>query len=114
MQIGDGSRDLIPPNASGQFGGIGLIVRIKPMLLFVGVECGASFGVTMSSVQDPTGSVPILAPGITMTVVVPMFGAIMNYLEPFVSLTIALHNSLTGWLLQLTLLFLERLFIHLC
>ena len=116
MQSGDGSRDLIPPNASGQFGCIGSIVRIKPLLLFVCIECGASFGVTMGSVWDPTWSVPILASGITMTVVVSMFGAIVNDLEPFVSLTVTLHYSLAGWLvlllLLLLLLFLELLFIH--
>ena len=73
----DDSRGLFPPKTSGQFWSIGTIVGVEPLLIFVLIECGAAFVITVCGVGNPTWFLFVLASAVAVTVVVTMFGTVV-------------------------------------
>ena len=95
MTMGD-IHDYIPPRPSEEFIGVLFGVRIKPLEVLVSVSIAASFMILVSGTFYPCVEISgwlVFVPtvGIAMAVVASVFGAVMNYLMPFVSFAVFLH-----------------------
>ena len=95
MTMGD-IHDYIPPRPSWENIGVGFGVGVKPLKVSLSVPVVASLMILVIGSFYPCSKIVgwfvfISAIGITVAVVVSMFGAVMNYLIPFVSLTVLPH-----------------------
>ena len=91
------SKYTVPPKLSGQGFTVVPSVRVEPMKVVLLMIVRAALMVLMSCTGDPWGTarfltVPTVVIG--MADVVAMFGAVVSYFKPFVSMTILLHDSL--------------------
>ena len=91
------SKYTVPPKLSGQGFTVVFSVRVEPVVVMLFMVVGSSFVVLMSCSWDPGRAsrfltVPTVVIG--MADVVAMFGAVVSYFKPFVSMTIPLHNLL--------------------
>ena len=90
----------IPPRPSEEFTSVLLGDRAVPMKGFFRVSGAPSFVILVSGAFYPCSKVVrswfVFVPtvGIAMAVVASIFGAVMNYLIPFVSFAVFLHNFL--------------------
>ena len=89
----------IPPRPSEEFIGVLFGVRIEPLEELVSVSIAASFMILVSGTFYPCVEiigwfVLVSTINIAVAVVVPMFGAVVNYLIPFVSFAIFLYDFL--------------------
>ena len=88
----------IPPRPSEDIVGVLLGVWVKPMEILVAVSVAASFVILVSGSFNPCIKVIrrlmfVSTVGITVGVVVPMFGAVVGDLEPGVTIAILLFDS---------------------
>ena len=88
----------IPPRPSEDIVGVLLGVWVKPMEILVAVPVAASFVILVSGSFNPCIKVIrrfmfVSTVGITVGVVVPMFGAIVGDLEPGGTIAILLFDS---------------------
>ena len=98
MTMGD-IHDCIPPRPSEDIAGVLLGDGVKPLEVLICVSVAASFVILVSGTFCPYIKVIgwfVFVPtvGIAMVVIVTMFGTVVNYLKPFVSLTVFLHDFL--------------------
>ena len=63
------------------------------MVLMFDVLVGATFSIGCCCTGDPTTFTLVIAPLITVTMIVSMFRTIMDYLEPFMSIRVPLHDT---------------------
>ena len=90
-------QNYVPPRLSEDITGVLFGVGIEPMEIFVSVSVAASLMVLMSSSFYPCIKVVswlmfVPAVGITVIVIVPMLGAVVNDLVPFVPVGVFLHD----------------------
>ena len=74
-------------------------VRVEPMKVVLCMIVGAALVVMMSCTWDPrgaTGLFPVSTVVIGMADVVSMFGAVVGYLKPLVSMAVPLHDPLVN------------------
>ena len=88
----------IPPRPSEDIVGVLLGVWVKPMEILVAVPVAASLVILVSGSLYPcikviSGLELVFAVGITVGVVVPMFGAVVGDLEPGGTIAILLFDS---------------------
>ena len=91
------SKYTVPPKLSGQGFTVVSRVRIEPLIVLLCMVVRSAFVVLMSCSWDPGGTsrfltIPTVVIG--MADVVTMLGAIVSYLNPFMSMTVSLHDSL--------------------
>jgi len=86
-----------PPKLSGQSFIVVFRVRVKPVVVMILVVAGAPLVVLMGCSWAPWRSaclVSVSAVLIGMADIVSMFGTIVGYFKPFVSVTVPLHDPL--------------------
>ena len=91
--------DYIPPRPSEDIIGVSLGEWVKPLQILIAVSVAASFEILMSGTFYPCIEIIgwlVFVPtvGITMAVIVSMFGAVVTDLKPFVSFAVFLHDPL--------------------
>ena len=91
--------DHIPPRPSEDITGVSLGEWVEPLQILIAISIAASFVVLMSGSFHPcikviSWLVFVPAVGITMVVIVFMFGTVVNYLKPFVSFAVFLRDFL--------------------
>ena len=91
------SKFTVPPKLSGQGFTIVSSVRIIPVEVVLCMIVGAALVVLMSCIWDPwgaTGLVSVSTVVIGMADVVSMFGAVVGYFKPFLTVAIPFADPL--------------------
>ena len=91
--------DYIPPRPSWEDIGVLFGVGVKPMKVPLSVPVVTSLMILVSGSFYPCSKIVgwfvfVSTIGIAVAVVASMFGAVMNYLIPFVSFAVFLHDLL--------------------
>ena len=99
INVMSNSKYTVPPKLSGQGFTVVASVRVEPVEVVLLMIVRAALMVLMSCTWDPGGTsrfltVPTVVIGIAD--VVSMFGAVVNYLVPFVSFAVFLHVAWFG------------------